>query len=158
MNLDLINGNEIIDFLNTIKWRDHDTMLYSNSFVFESQEIKDSNWGKKYVLNFSTYWNNWGSDQEVGDNSINIFEDGTITVDFDEPLDGDGSSDAVEEILKSWLPTHTFNQTSEKDFLSLIHEAENELSNMLFTSAKNHPINSTIEKLIKARTFLKQSI
>ena len=156
MNLELINGNEIIDYLNTINWSKHDTMLYSNSFTFKSQEIRNDHWGKEYVLKFSTYWNNWGTNCEIGDNVIKIFENtGDISVSFDEPLDGDGSSEAVEKALKPWLSTHTFSNTSEQDFLSLIHEAETELSNMMYWSAKNHPINSTIEKLIKARTFLK---
>ena len=160
MNLQLINGNEIIDFLNKSYSNDDwfDSML-SNGFEFISQEItnhKDDNGEiyQKYKLKFRTYYNNWGTDTQLDDNTLFITEE-DIWVSFDEPLSDDGTSDIITNLLKKWLPTHKFKEDNEEIFYQIIDNASKELSEVKYGLSKNHNIDNIIKSLEKAITYLK---
>ena len=145
-----VNGYEIINYLNSIDWDEYDSILYKNGFIIESQQIID----KKYILKFSVYYRNWNIDQLICGNTISIFEDGKLIVNFREPYDSENTKEIVYEILSSWLPTHTFSQTYQQDFSNLIQEAQTELLNITFESNLDS-INSIIEKLTTAKNLLK---
>jgi hypothetical protein len=144
-----INGNEIIDYLNSLT-DDELTCDISceQPYIFESQETHDG----KYSLTFSTYFNNWGTDQLIEDNTITITNDG-IMVMLGEPFDGDGSDEILEELLTKWLKTHEFSTEYKDDFNCFIMLAKELLSKCEYGDSKL--LEQVIEKLTKAKTFIK---
>lgn len=164
MDLKLINGNEIIEFLNNSLKDDTDGDFEDaadvEGFKFLSQGFKDRNGLNTYYLKFSTYWNNWGTSVELKHNSIYInFDDQmplplSIYVSLEEPLDGDGTPETVANLLKKWLPTHIFKQNSEELYNSIISEVSEKIKNSKYGSDTTK-INELIELLTKARTYLK---
>ena len=145
-----INGNEILDFMNkerrTDEWCD---VSIRGPFEFVSQKI----YGNTYKLYFMGYYNNWGRDQEMEDNCIMIYPDGSVRVNLDEPFEGDGSSQTIEESLVKWLETHVFSENSSLDFNLLITNASYDLKKISY--ANSDGLDSIIENLIKAKTYLK---
>jgi hypothetical protein len=76
LDLKLINGNEIIKFLNKQSIDNEDLCDISispGSFVFESQKIEKDEYlaegfTHSYILNFTGSYNNWGTEQEISGN------------------------------------------------------------------------------------------
>ncbi|MBP7845811.1 MAG: hypothetical protein KA007_00035 [Candidatus Pacebacteria bacterium] len=152
LNLEEINGNEIIDFLNKETTRDSDKLcdigMSSGSFVFEGQELKDGT----YKLYFTASYNNWGTDQDIPGNSLNITKK-EIWFSLDEPFDGDGTSETLEEVIKNWIYNHKFDNAYEEKFYALIKDAYEQLPNISVGS--NKEIQQVIDTLIKAQTYIK---
>lgn len=152
LDIKLINGNEIIDFLNKQSAADNedlcDISISSNSFVFEKQEVKKNT----YTLHFTASYNNWGTDQEIPDNSIQITKRG-VTFFLQEPFEGDGSEEALEKVLTEWLKTHKFDMYSNERFFALLSDVYEQLPCISFDN-KNE-LQQIINKLTKAHTYMK---
>lgn len=149
LDLTIINGNEIIDFLN--KERDKEEELCDCSvsgFKFDSQEIKD----RAYVLLFTGTYNNWGEDQFFEGQEIIIDKHG-VHVRLDDPFYGDGSDNDIEDVLTSWLETHTFSNDLEEKFDRLIQDVYDTLPQVSFVSREE--IKGIINKLEEAYTYMK---
>lgn len=144
MDIKLINGNEILDYLNS---QDLD-VYFRKPYIFESQKIS----GDKYSLSFSVNFDNWGTDQLIEDNIITITND-CVTVSFNEPFDGDGSSEILEEIISEWLETHTFSDNNEQDFNSLLVSVDELLTKCKYGDSKS--LTQMIDLLTKAKTYIK---
>jgi len=152
-NLKEINGNEIIDYLNSLSDDDHEELFdvsCTPPYIFEEQKIIDD---EEYRLTFSAYFNNWGTDQLITDNYIRIFKDGDVIFELEEPFDSDSSSDVLEELLKKWLKVHKFGTDNREKYDALIEESRVKLSNIGYGDVDI--INDIIEKLTKAKTFIK---
>lgn len=149
VNIKEINGSEIIDYLNSLSYDDLDDISCGQPYVFEYQEIKNGN----YRLGFSAYFNNWGTDQLIEDNVLEITEDNIIIFSLNEPFDGDGSDDILQEVLSEWLKTHKFSTTYTDEFNCLVKES-NELLNKCQYGEKDI-LESVIEKLTKAKSLIK---
>jgi len=149
MNIEKINGNEIIDFLNQSRSKFSNCSL-SLPFVFDSQIIKDG----IYRLRFSVKFNNWGTLQTMSNNTIKII-DGKIVVWLDEPFEGDGSEEILKDVLTEWLPTHEFiDQINQSEiFDNIIEEVYKSLPDV---SIDNKDIlDEIIKKLNVAKTLMK---
>jgi hypothetical protein len=149
INIKNINGNEILDYLNDLDFDDLDNEIYCQKpFIFETQKIN----GEQYKLTFSTYFNNWGTDQLIEDNRINITKD-SIQVSLNEPFDGDGSSEALEEALTKWLSTHEFSTDYKEEFKFLIEESSDLLIKCQYGDLDI--LEDVIKKITKAKTLIK---
>jgi len=152
LNLENINGREIIDFLEGAI-HDEEYDLYDCSvsgFKFDSQEVNIV----EYRLHFTGVFNNWGHDQDKEGQEIIINEDG-ITVRLGEPFEGDGSEEALEEVLTNWIKTHTFSKNSEVQelFDGILREAYQSLGEIGFENKKE--LKTVINKLEDAYTYMK---
>jgi len=147
MELEAINGNEIIDFLNTLKVRD--ISIVQQSYVFERQEIN----GDKYKLTFTGCYNNWGTDQPIPGNKIAINKKGEVFVYVDEPFDADGTADELEKALTEWLKTHTFASNSKEKFYSILKDSYEKLPDITFIDKEE--LQKIIDNLINAKTYMK---
>lgn len=146
-----INGNEIIDFLNKETENNDDLCdisIVPGSFVFEEQEVE----GNKYKLYFTGSYNNWGTHQDIEGNILTIDKDG-VRFSLDEPFEGDGTDEALEEVLEKWLKNHKFSNNSEEEFMSLMREVYEKLPEISFTCKKD--MQKVIDKLVKAKTYMK---
>lgn len=154
INLETINGNEIIDFLNTFNG---DISMSTDSFVFEKQEILEDtyhgNFGYKYKLTFTANFNNWGTEQPIKDNHLVIFSDGSIRFYLEEPFDSDDTCEILEEALAEWLETHTFDSTVEDKFRIILEDVYEKLPGISFESKEE--MQQIIDALIKAKTYMK---
>ena len=151
LNLKEVNGNEIINFLNTLSDDNEDLCDISivfKSFVFESQKTK----GDTYTLEFTASYNNWGTDQDIPGNSIIINKKG-VKFSLGEPFEGDGTDELLEEVLTGWLKTHKFDTNSEEKFYAILSEAHEQLPGISFEDKKE--LQKVIDKLIKAKTYIK---
>lgn len=146
-----INGKEIIDFLNKITSEDTnelaDISIEGNSFVFESQKILDN----RYKLYFTASFNNWGTSQAISDNLLVIDEHG-LRFSLEEPFEGDGTDEALRDVLKKWLETHNFNTNKEEEFDKLVNEAQVKLTHLSFGDTEG--IQEIIDKLTEAKTWI----
>jgi len=151
MNINEINGNEIIDFLNSLDMDLDELSDISTSkpFIFESQKVQDN----KYELKFAAHFNNWGTYQEIGDNKLIINADGGLILYLDEPFDGDGSADVLEKKLTEWIKTHTFDNNHVNHFNALVILTSQILSNCEYGNV--NAIDSAIKNLTKAKTLIK---
>lgn len=154
-----INGNEIIDFLNS-KFKDDaydDTMLCINSFKFGEQILKEHNGSLVYRLRFDVAWNNWGRHDVIGHNVLYITHD-KVWVSFEDPVSGDGTEDVVVGLLKEWLPTHTFSQNNKEIYQQLVDDIQDDMVMINFYDLEETPaiIDEIIEKLTKAKTYIKK--
>jgi hypothetical protein len=151
MDINKINGNEIIEFLNSLDM-DSDKLFdisTSKPFVFKSQEIN----GDTYELNFAAHFNNWGTFQEISDNILIITSDGNLSLHLNEPFEGDGSADILEDFLTEWIKTHTFDTDYVNHFNSLVLSTNQILSNCEYGDFKT--IDVAIKNLTKAKTLIK---
>ena len=153
-----INGNEIIDFLNS-KFKEDaydDTMLCMNSFKFTNQSVEKHDNGLTYTLRFKVAWNNWSRHDVINRNTLYITHD-KVWVSFDEPVESDGTNDIVVGLLKEWLPTHTFSQESKELYTELINDIQDDMALVYFYDLKETPaiIDEIIEKLTKAKSYIK---
>jgi len=153
-----INGNEIIDYLNEQRKSDDnlfdDTML-CGEFVFESQKLENRNDVLTYVLNGHTFWNNWSRNEEVSF-SICITPD-RVWSGFDEPVEGDGTDNIVNNLLKEWLLTHKFSKTEDKLYINLMQDIQDDMVLIYEPDPQTTPavIDEIIEKLQKAKSYIK---
>lgn len=151
MNLKEINGSEIIDFLNK-ETRDNDDLcdisISSGSFVFEEQKVKEG----KYTLYFTASYNNWGTEQDITRNALYITKD-RVWFSLGEPFEGDGTDDALEEVLSKWLKTHKFDIFLEEKFYALLSDAHEQLPCISIESKKE--LQKIIDTLVKAQTYMK---
>lgn len=151
MDIKLINGNEILDFLN--KHREENEEYWCDISIggpieFESQDINNG----VYRLFFSGYYNNWGTDQIVEGNIIFVDGKGVVSTHLDEPFDMDESSDYLEEILNSWIKTHKFKNNTDEEYYNILGEAYEELGQVSYNTEE---LQKVINKLIKAKTYIK---
>ena len=150
-NLKEINGNEIIDYLNSLSDDDHEELFdisCRGPYTFEKQNFTKD----KYTLTFSAYYNNWGTDQEISDNNIYITKD-KIWLGLEEPFDSDESSDVLGDILTKWLKVHKFGTDNREKYDVLIEESRDKLSSIGYGDA--YIIDDVIKKLTKAKTLIK---
>lgn len=150
MDLSKINGREILEFLNQEQGNENLEDISPNGFYFEDQEIRNN----RYILSFMSYYNNWGTDQEINDNQIIIDSNGKVSVSLDEPFEGDGSDDVLEELLESFLKTHIFQENVEEDFKKLIQEGQEKLSEIGSFTDKSKLLE-VINILKKSLTYIK---
>jgi len=158
LDVNKINGNEIIAFLNEKstykKDGDNDSNLQdisieSASYKFGSQEVEEGN----YDLTFTCSFNNWGTSQSFNRNSIMISPDGTIVARLDEPFEGDESADVLEEEIFEWIKTHEFSDCFEDEFNVLMREVYETLPELSVASIEE--MQEVIDKLVKAKTYMK---
>ena len=149
MNINQINGDEIIDFFNGLDMNELSNISLSQPFIFESQKII----GDKYQLKFSAQFNNWGTYQEIGDNRLVITSDGKVNFYLEEPFDGDGSDDVLEKVLIKWLETHTFDTNYVNHFNSLLILTNQILAKCEYGDSKS--IDTAIKNLTKAKSLIK---
>lgn len=152
-NLKEINGNEIIDYMNSLSNDDFEDLCdvsCTPPYIFEKQEMIGD---EEYRLSFSAYYNNWGTDQLVKDNYIRIFKDGDVIFELEEPFDSDSSSDVLEEILGKWLKVHKFGTDNREKYDVLVEESRIMLSELRYGNVGD--IDAIIEKLNKDKTLVK---
>lgn len=153
-NLDLtkINGREIINFLlEALECKNSKYDLRGISiagFKFEDQKIHDDT----YILSFTGFFNNWGTFQEDEGNEIHINKGG-VEVYVGEPFEGDGTDEAIEEVLTEWLRTHEFEKDPEKSFYKILEKAFDELGHIKF--ADKEELQEVIDQLVDAKTYMK---
>lgn len=154
--LEEINGNEIIDFLNSINGDDDSVCDISpvlRSFVFDDQKIAAD---RRYVLEFAADYNNWGTHQPIDYNLIYMTEN-DVRVCLNEPFDGDGSSETLEKLLKEWLEGHKFSHDVDNDFYVIINDVRDRLSQRIVLS-NIEVIEELINKLKKAQNINEKKI
>jgi hypothetical protein len=153
MDINKINGYEIIDFLNNLDEDTKDTLSSEYNFEtpieFEKQYIFDG----RYRLEFSVYHNNWGTNQIINDNVIEIFKNGRISVGLEEPLDGNGCEEILEQQIALFLKNHTFNENVEDDFYRIIENCRDNLNSLAYSDKEL--LENTIEQLTKANSMIK---
>ena len=147
INLDKINGNEIIDFLNKSSDKFKDCSIIF-PLTFESQRIFNG----RYELKFMSHYNNWCTLQPISDNIIAIDEEGNIIIELEEPFEDDESSDILEDILSKWLPTHVFSDQSE-NFNNIMIDAREKINKISINDI--NLMNNIIKQLTNARTMMK---
>jgi hypothetical protein len=139
LNLNELDGNQIIDFLKK--------KGYSVEFV---DQVNDK---ENYQLKFTMSWNNWGHESDYT-NYIYIRE-GYIEVCLDEPWEGNGEDDEMEELLEGWLKTYTFEKINYKEkFDKLMFEIYDDVMERIDRVSTREQIDSIIEKLKIAKTYL----
>lgn len=146
--LEEINGNEIIKFLN----EKIDEELYDTSVCgpieFESQEIKDG----LYYLYFSVKFKNWDEYETISDNYL-IIDKYKIDVWLGERFDGDGSGEVLSNVLSEWIKTHEFKPNSNETFISMMREVYEELPQISFNDING--MDKIIKKLVEIKTYMK---
>ena len=152
-NIKTINGNEIIDFLNSLNTDNYavdDISIELKSFVFECQEIKDNT----YILSFTASYNNWGTSQDIPDNQLIIIEN-NLWFSLSEPFEGDGTDTTLETILTKWLETHEFaaQHTQIDQFNTRLEMAYELLPQIGITNIET--MDKIINILTEARSYMK---
>ena len=160
MELEKINGNEILKYLNDSVDEVDDLCDVSlcRPLEFESQGVvSDLTKGIDdkgfYRLTFSAYFNNWGTHQLVEDNYIEVFPNGEVRVWLEEAFEGDGSAEAIEDFLSPWLKTHEFSTNSEEEWMSIMRDAYEQLPQIGFNDPEG--LQDQINILIKAKSYMK---
>jgi len=154
MEIDIkkINGNEIIDYLNSLDFNEIDELSdisCQQPFIFESQSIDNG----KYQISFSAYFNNLGTDQLIEDNTIQITANKLIRASLEEPFEGDDSAEVLENLIFKWLETHEFSTTYKDDFNTLIDESIKLLSDCQYGNLST--LEEVTKKITKAKTLIK---
>ena len=153
-DLEEINGNEIIDFFNSIE-EEYKKSFYSLDiiwpFKFISQEIKNN----QYILNFSFYYKNWDDKQLKDCNYLYISKD-QIYFDLDEPLDNDNTDKKFLEKLNPWLKKHKFKDNNELIYNLVINiQDQFDSINPFATKEDLQKIDKIIEDLEKLKSYIK---
>jgi hypothetical protein len=157
VNLDLnkINGNEIIDFLNKADDNEEyemilcDCSVYYGTYQFDGQKVHKNH----YSLYFTGGFSHWGEVMDYSGNEIKIKADGEVKVELVEPFEGDGSDEMIEEALTKWLKTHTFDPAPNKKFDKLLTKAKKDLETITFEDTTK--LQKVVETLNKALTYMK---
>jgi len=157
LNLEDINGMEILNFLNEQIDRGDELCDVSleTPLEFESQDLAEISDGEQmYELRFTSYFNNWGEYQPIPGNLIQITNDSVKAV-VGEPFEGDGSEDDIEEVLREWLKTHKFQpkEILSGEFNGIVTMARNFLEDIDLSDTE--AMDRVIEDLQKARTLMK---
>lgn len=147
-DLSLINGNEIIDFLNSLSNDELCDISCRGPYVFENQKIEDG----KYLLSFSAYYNNWGTDQFIEDNVL-VITNNKVRFQLNEPFDSDESEVVLCKLVDNWLKTHEFSTTYVERFNSLILESYESLAECQY--GDDQILDDVIKKLTIAKTLIK---
>ena len=151
-DVNVINGYEILDFLSKeLSNQDNDILCgvsIGGPLIFKSHKVS----GDKYVLIFSGFFNNWGTDQEIEDNYITITKT-MVRVELSEPFDGDGSDEAIEEILIKWLPTHKFDDSVVEKFYYGLADVIEKLDDIKFEDVNK--LDEIISNLVKLKSTMK---
>lgn len=148
MNLENINGHEIINFLNNLSngELDDSNMVY-NSCVFVEQSLEHN----EYKLIFNNSFNNWGTNQMIFENYLIITKD-NININLNEPLDSDGTNSILENTLSEWLENHTFISNIEDLFEKELITIEDKIKELTFNNNKD--LDNIINSLIKLKTYI----
>jgi hypothetical protein len=153
VNLAEINGNEILEFLNNQIKNNEDLCDVSleGPLEFENQKITENG----YVLEFSAYYNNWGTHQLIPGMEILITDDRAVLI-LDEPFDGDGSDEALEEVLVEWLATHKFlpKNVTDVKFEGMIASCREQL--LQISVVDTEKLEKIIDELKEARSLMKK--
>jgi len=149
IEIEKINGNEIIKLLNQQTHEFEDTNICSGSFVFVEQKLSKTNYKLYFVLDYD----NWGTNQTIEDNFITIDTKGQMTCHLEEPFEGDGTNEIIEEILTEWIKTHKFSSDPEHEWEGIMKEVYDRLPEIAFNDKKG--IQNQIDALIKAKTYMK---
>lgn len=150
-NLQEINGNEIIDFLNSLSDDEHEELFdvsCSPPYTFEKQKIDND----KYTLKFSAIYNNWGTDQEIDGNCVYITKD-NLWLGLSEPFDGDSSSDVLKKILTTWISKHKFSTDNKEKYESKIEDSRELLTKVSYGDIDI--LDEVIKNLTEAKTLIK---
>jgi len=150
LNLESINGCEIIDFLNDAMENDDALCDISldGPLEFESQCIEEG----EYQLSFTAYFNNWGTYQAQDGQMIKIGHEGVV-VWLGEAFEGDGSDDAIEEAIVNWLKTHEFRTDSKEQFQYLVESAAERLGKVQFNEPDD--MDTVIRIITEAKSYMK---
>ncbi len=150
MELSKINGREILEFLTNQEEDENLEGTSLNGFYFEDQKVENDT----YKLSFMSYFNNWGTYQEINGNSIIIDKKGKVSVYVDEPFEGDGSDRVIKNLLEEWLKTHTFKDNIEEEFQTLIQSGKEKILEIKGFEDKKK-IEEVINILRESLTFIK---
>jgi hypothetical protein len=160
VNIDLksINGHEILKFLEE-QLKDNDDLCdvsVEGPLEFEGQSFGKCAKTKEpmYTLSFTANYDNWGHDQDIEGNELQITKEGVIFL-LQEPFEGDGSDSALEEVLEPWLKTHKF-ASSEEVFVKwqgMVQFCCEVLEQMSFDDTKR--FEHVMEELKEARALMK---
>lgn len=147
LNLENINGREILEFLTDAVRNDDDLCDISpeGPFDFENQEIEEG----EYKLYFTAYYRT-GQAQES--QVIKIGPKG-VAVWLGEVFDGDGSDEAIEEAITNWLITHTFRTDSKEQFGYLIESARERLGKVQLNEPDD--MNTVMDIITEAKSYMK---
>lgn len=143
-----INGNEIIDFINSIieevLWE------YSiQSVEFDSQSVNENT----YKLDFTYTTSGWVS-HKFSDNYLTITKECEIKVSIGEsPLEGGGCDNKIKKELSNWILTHEFDEFNTERFYVLTQELSEDLQEL--TDNETHKIDELIEKLKTIKSLMK---
>jgi len=149
LNLESINGYEIIDFLNQAIQDDEELCDVSIvEFKFEGQEINK----KGYSLNFTGVFNNWSTYQDYPGQKLLINKDG-INFNLYDPFDGDGSDYMLEIALRDWIKTHKFSTDYKDKFDGVIDRAFKKIGLLGFKDKDK--LDEVIKLLNDAKTYMK---
>jgi len=151
MDLTKINGDEIIAFLNEQSENNDDLIdisVYPSTFVFVDQKIENG----IYTLTCTGKYNNWGTLQVIEDNLIQI-SDNKVECWFSEPFDGDGTCEALEEVLLPWLETHEFKDDKEEQFYIELADVYEGIRDVKFDDKEY--LQTLIDDLIRIKTYMK---
>ena len=150
-DLKLINGHEILEFLNDQLQNNEELCDVSLNapLEFEIQVIENG----KYKLYFTAYFNNWGEYQPIDNNHINIHENGKISFCLGEPFEGDGSDEVLEKLLGNWLQKHTFisNEVLVDEFYKIVWGVSNILCDVKY--GEKIKLQEAIDQLIIAKSY-----
>lgn len=150
-NLKDINGNEIIDFLNSLNtdmYRIDDISIELNSFVFEKQRIEKD----RYILDFTASYNNWGTSQDISDNKLIITEH-DLRFSLNEPFEGDGTDRILKTIFENWLENHVFYDQTQ-NFFDKVQYAYEKIPDVTFNDVKG--MDNIIKILTEAKSLMKE--
>lgn len=157
INLENINGVEILEFLNG-QIRDNEDLCDISlcaPLKFEKQSLGKERAGElMYSLSFSAYHNNWGTDQLMEGNEIQITSK-KVKVLVVEPFEGDGSDEELENVLLEWIKTRKFksNKDIKKEFYKLTNYVSNDLYHLEYDDKER--IEKLIKKLVDAKELMK---
>jgi hypothetical protein len=152
-NLNEINGVEIIDFLNKVDVENEnefgDTNL-SRPLIFTKQEISEG----RLKIYFDCYYNNWGTDQLIEENSIYVNKD-KIWVGLSEPLDGDGTDEIIENLVIDFVANHKFKNQEELkyEFRDLMSDILTYTCDIQYGEIKR--MDTLLEMVTKAKSLMK---
>ena len=152
-DLEVINGVEIIDFLNKVDVKNEDEFGDTNlsrPLTFTKQEIVKG----KLNIYFDCYYNNWGTDQLIEDNCIYIDKD-KVLVSLSEPLEGDGTDDIIKDLVVDFIANHNFKKREV-----LVSEFNDLMSDIITHSSdiqygEFNRMDVLLEMVIKAKYLMK---
>ena len=152
-DLEVINGVEIIDFLNKVDVKNEDEFGDTNlsrPLTFTKQEIVEG----KLKIYFDCYYNNWGTDQLLYDNCIYINKN-EVWVGLVEPLEGDGTDDIIKDLVVDFIANHKFKNQEElkSEFYDLMSDILTYTCDIQYYEIKR--MDTLLEMVTKAKSLMK---